>query len=265
LPTSSDLAVEIRGVGKSYQLGQLKDIRHRLLHWVQNRAMGGHLYDTQFFALEDVSFDIARGECIGILGENGSGKSTLVQIISGISVPTAGEIVVRGRVLPLLEVGAGFHPELTARENVFLFGTIIGIPRKEIAEALPDMFRFAELDWDHVDTPLKRYSMGMRARLSFAVAMRFPADIYVFDEVMAVVDDHFRGIAVREIQELVARGKTVIFISHDLDLVRTLCTRGVWLDRGHMRELGPIERIADLYSAAELEGLSAEEAEAAQV
>jgi ABC-type polysaccharide/polyol phosphate transport system ATPase subunit len=167
--------------------------------------------------------------------------------------------------MPLLEVGAGFHPELTARENVFLFGTVIGIPRKEIGEALPGMFRFAELDWDHVDTPLKRYSMGMRARLSFAVAMRFPADIYVFDEVMAVVDDHFRGIAVREIQALIARGKTVIFISHDLDLVRLLCTDCIWLERGRVREAGPIERVADLYEAAELEGLSAEEATAAQI
>ena len=166
MPTSSEHAVEIRGVGKQYQLGQLKDFRHRILHWVSNRAMGGHLYDSQFFALEDVSFDVRQGECLGIVGENGSGKSTLVQIISGISVPTAGEVVVRGRVLPLLEVGAGFHQELTARENVFLFGTIIGIPRKETGEALPDMFRFAELDWDHVDTPLKRYSMGMRARAS---------------------------------------------------------------------------------------------------
>jgi ABC-type polysaccharide/polyol phosphate transport system ATPase subunit len=227
--------------------------------------MGGHLDESQFFALADVTFDIPRGECFGIMGENGSGKSTLVQIISGISVPTNGEVVVRGRVLPLLEVGAGFHPELTARENVFLFGTIIGIPRKEIGEALPDIFRFAELDWDHVDTPLKRYSMGMRARLSFAVAMRFPADIYVFDEVMAVVDDHFRGIAVKEIEELVGRGKTVIFISHDLDLVRRLCSRGAWLHRGQLREVGPIERVADMYSSAELEGLSADEAEAAQV
>jgi lipopolysaccharide transport system ATP-binding protein len=265
LPTTSELAVEIRGIGKSYQLGQLQDIQRRVLSWIQNRAMGGHLYDSQFFALADVSFDIRRGECFGIMGENGSGKSTLVQIISGISVPTTGEAVVRGRVLPLLEVGAGFHPELTARENVFLFGTIIGIPRKEIGEALPDMFRFAELNWDHVDTPLKRYSMGMRARLSFAVAMRFPADIYVFDEVMAVVDDHFRGIAVKEIEDLVRRGKTVIFISHDLDLVRRLCSRGVWLDRGRVREVGPIERVADMYSSAELEGLSADEAEAAQV
>ena len=141
-----------------------------------------------------------------------------------------------------------------------LFGTILGLSLKEINASMDEIARFGEIDDDHMETPLKRYSMGMRARLSFAVAMRFPADIYIFDEVMAVVDDHFRAIAVREIEKLVGRGKSVIFISHDLDLVRRVCTRGMWLDRGRLKMDGPIDEVARAYSAAEGDGRDAQAA-----
>jgi lipopolysaccharide transport system ATP-binding protein len=148
---------------------------------------------------------------------------------------------------------------------VTLFGTILGLSDEDIAGAMPEIARFGGIDEEHMDTPIKRFSMGMQARLSFAVAMRFPADIYIFDEVMAVVDDHFRGVAVSEIKHLIDRGKTVIFISHDLDLVREICTHGIWLDGGRLRMAGDIDRLAETYRRFQLTGLDREEAEAAQV
>ncbi|MFL5885215.1 MAG: ABC transporter ATP-binding protein [Thermoleophilaceae bacterium] len=269
MPTGSEnghgraLALDARGLGKTYQLGQLQDVQ---------RAAGRLLRRGQqppprkpFMALDDVSFQVARGDGFAMLGSNGSGKSTLVQIMSGISVPTEGSLTVRGRVLPLLEVGAGFHPELTGRENVTLFGTILGLSDEEIESAMPHISQFGGIDEEHMDTPIKRFSMGMQARLSFAVAMRFPADIYIFDEVMAVVDDHFRGVAMSEIKHLMERGKTVVFISHDLDLVRELCSHGIWLDGGKLRMSGPIDGLAEAYRRFQLAGLDSEEAEAAQV
>ena len=157
----------------------------------------------------------------------------------------------RGRVLPLLEVGSVFHDELTGNENVELFGTVLGIDATTIREAFPAIREFSGIDEWHMQTPLKRYSTGMRARLSFAVAMRFPADIYIFDEVMAVVDDHFRHMAMAEIDRLNKSGATIIFISHDLDVVRRVCTHGLWLKNGNVQMDGPIDQVADAYAIAQ--------------
>ena len=263
MPTSSEPAISASGLGKDFRLGELTDVRKA----ISRRVMRDRIHEPRpdFHALEDVDFDVPRGEALGILGANGSGKSTLVQIIAGISVPSAGRVEIEGRVLPLLEVGAGFHPELTGRENVGLFGTVLGLTQDQIREAMPLIADFAELTQAHMDTPLKRYSMGMQARLSFAVAMRFPADIYIYDEVMAVVDDHFRGIAAQEIHRLHERGATILFISHDLDLVRNLCDTGLWLERGHVRMHGPIDEVADAYHEAQLHGLDAAEAAASEL
>jgi lipopolysaccharide transport system ATP-binding protein len=247
LPTSSDLAISARALGKDYRLGELTDVRR----FIQQRVGGDQLQSRpDFHALDDVSFDVHRGEAVGVLGTNGSGKSTLVQIVAGITVPTAGEVAVTGRVLPLLEVGAGFHSELTGWENVTLFGTILGLSRQEIRTSMSAIADFGEIDAAHMDTPMKRFSTGMRARLSFALAMTFPADIYIFDEVMAVVDDQFRATAAEEIRTLHERGRTVLFISHDLDQVRQLTDRAIWLDRGHLRMDGPIGEVADAYGGA---------------
>ena len=249
MQTSSDeFAISARGLGKDYRLGELTDVRR----FIQKHVVGdrGRRARPDFHALDDISFDVPHGEVVGIVGTNGSGKSTLVQTVAGITVPTSGEMVVRGRVLPLLEVGAGFHYELTGWENVTLFGTILGLTRQEIRNSLDAIAEFGELDAAHMATPVKRFSMGERARLSFAVAMVFPADIYIFDEVMAVVDDKYRATATEEIKTLNARGKTVLFISHDLDQVVTLCQRGIWLDRGRLRMDGPIEDVAQAYSEA---------------
>jgi ABC-type polysaccharide/polyol phosphate transport system ATPase subunit len=243
------LAVEAEGLGKTYNLGELATVAARARRLI--RPGGETTHHPPFNALRDVSFSLAAGECLGIVGENGSGKSTLVQLIAGITVPNAGLLRVRGRVLPLLEVGAVFHDELTGRENVELFGAVLGINPHAVATAMPAIGEFAGIDDDHMDTPMKRFSTGMRARLSFAVAMRFPAEIYIFDEVMAVVDDHFRALALREIEQLIEARATVIVISHDLEVVRSLAHKGLWLDRGTMQMFGPIDEVADAYRAAE--------------
>src|SRR5690242_14755226 len=168
---------------------------------------------AMFEALRGVSFETYPGECFGIVGTNGSGKSTVLQVLGGITLPSSGAMTVRGSVLPLLAVGAGFHIELTGRENSFLYGTILGLDRRVIESKLDDIAAFAELE-RYFDTPLKRYSQGMQSRLCFAIAMLFPANIYCFDEVLAVVDGEFKDRCLKEVRTLVASGSTVFFISH---------------------------------------------------
>jgi len=166
-------------------------------------------------------------------------------------VPTRGSLTVRGRVLPMLSIGAGFHIELTGRENVVLQGAILGVPWRTVLARMEDIMAFAELE-RHADTPLKRYSSGMQSRLSFAIGMRFPADIYIFDEVLAVVDRAFRDRCLDEIQRMVGSGPTVLFVSHDLDQVSRLCDRTVWLDRGSARAVGQTAEVLDMYRTAGL-------------
>ena len=201
-----------------------------------------------FKALSDVSFTVQRGSFFGIVGANGSGKSTLTQTISGITVPDAGTITIGGTILPLLEVGAGFSEDLTGRENVVLLGAILGIPSSDVNDSIEAILDFAGIH-RHFDTQLKRFSSGMKARLSFATAVCFPADIYVFDEVLAVVDDDFRERCTTEMQRLHGEGKTILFMSHDLDLIGSICSEGMWLDRGVVRTVGKIADVADSYVA----------------
>jgi ABC-type polysaccharide/polyol phosphate transport system ATPase subunit len=200
-----------------------------------------------FDALRGVSFEAYPGECFGIVGSNGSGKSTVLQILAGITLPSSGSMLVRGTVLPLLAVGAGFHLELTGRENSFLFGTILGLNRRVIESKLDAIAAFAELE-RHFDTPLKRYSHGMQSRLCFAIAMLFPASIYCFDEVLAVVDGEFKERCLNEVRTLVRGGATVFFISHDLDQVGLLCDRVMWLDSGEIREIGTTGEVVERYT-----------------
>jgi ABC-2 type transport system ATP-binding protein/lipopolysaccharide transport system ATP-binding protein len=201
----------------------------------------------RFHALTDVTFEVEAGSFFGIVGHNGSGKSTLTQVISGIAVPTTGTVDVWGRILPLLEVGAGFNEELTGRENVMLLGTILGLKPREIEAALPRIVEFAGVA-RHLETPMKRYSSGMKARLSFATAIGLPADTYVFDEVLAVVDDDFRNRCIAAMRDLHARGSTVILMSHDLNLIREVCEAGLWLNQGRVMRVGNIEEVADAYA-----------------
>jgi lipopolysaccharide transport system ATP-binding protein len=241
----SNLAVQCIGLTKRYELGELLSLKRTL------SALSPRKSDPteQFAALHDVTFQVPRGSFFGIVGSNGSGKSTLTQIISGITVPSAGEARVWGRILPLLEVGSGFNDELTGAENVALLGAVLGLDPAEVRVALPRIAEFAGVE-RHLDTPLKRYSSGMRARLSFATAICFPADTYVFDEVLAVVDEDFRDQCVEELSLVNGTGRTIIFMSHDLDLVRHTCREGMWLERGHVRAVGPMDAVAAEYETA---------------
>jgi ABC-type polysaccharide/polyol phosphate transport system ATPase subunit len=197
-------------------------------------------------ALVDVDFTVQRGESFGIVGTNGSGKSTILQILAGTTLPTGGQMVSWGRVLPLLAVGTGFHSELTGRENVTLFASTLGVSRAAIEERMDAVEAFAELD-RFMDTPVKRFSSGMVSRLSFAIAMSFPADIYLFDEVLAVVDGEFQARCLAEIKRLHREGRTVVFVSHDLDQVAEVCSKVMWMERGRRREAGDCMEVLEAY------------------
>lgn len=242
------MAIECCGLSKAYRLGEELTLRRSLSRLTPGRSAprGG------FWALDDVTFSVPRGDFFGIVGSNGSGKSTLTQVISGITVPTRGEARVWGRILPLLEVGAGFHEELTGRENIFLLGTIIGLARRHIAESVDRIAHFAGVG-QHLDTALKRYSSGMRARLSFATAICFPADTYVFDEVLAVVDAEFRQTCMDELGRLNELGRTIVFMSHDLDLVVDTCRTGMWLEKGRVRMVGAMDAVGAAYAAGHVD------------
>ncbi len=241
MPTSSEPALSCEGLGKAFRLGEELSLQHTL-RTITRRASASE----RLWALEDVTFEVERGSFFGIVGSNGSGKSTLTQLMSGITIPTTGRLRVWGRVLPLLEVGTGFHLDLTGRENVDLLGTILGLSHEEIEAELPRIVDFADVE-RHLETPLKRYSSGMQARLSFATAVCFPADIYVFDEVLAVVDDDFRDSCVEQLRRLNDEGRTIIFMSHDLELVERLCSSGMWLEQGVVRKVGSMEEVARAY------------------
>src|SRR3954470_21894798 len=242
---SARTAISAKGLSKHYRLGELQSLR-RTLRRLARRDHADAAQDLA--ALEEVAFTVYRGEAIGIVGTNGSGKSTLLQILAGTTLPTGGEMEVHGRVIPLLAVGTGFHPELTGRENVTLFAASLGIPREAIASRMDAVGEFAEIE-RHMDTPVKRFSSGMLARLSFAIAMQFPADVYVFDEVLAVVDGEFRGRCIDAIKGLHREGRTIIFVSHNLDQVDDVCERVMWLERGSVRDLGPAHEVLSAYQS----------------
>ena len=236
-------AIRAEGISKRYRLGEhqsLGQTARRLLR--RRRPSDGDNFD----ALSDVGFTCERGETLGIVGSNGSGKSTLLQILAGTTLPTAGELRVTGRIVPLLSVGSGFHPELTGRENMTLLATSIGVPRQVIEGRAGSVAAFAELE-RHMDTPVKRYSSGMISRLSFAIAMQLPADVYIFDEVLAVVDSEFQARCLEEIRGLRASGRTVMFVSHHRTQILDVCSRVLWLERGRVQTIGPSADVLAAY------------------
>jgi lipopolysaccharide transport system ATP-binding protein len=215
------------------------------------RALVGHLlrprgWREQFWALRDVSFAVAPGEALGIIGTNGSGKSTLLKLTARLLCPTAGRITVQGRVAALLELGAGFHPELTGRDNIYLNASILGIPRRRIDACFGDIVAFAGLE-RFVDTPVKRYSAGMQARLGFAVAVHVDPDVLLLDEILAVGDLQFQERCRERVHALHAAGRTVLLVSHDLAAVGEFCTRVLWLHEGRVRAIGAPEAVISVY------------------
>jgi len=238
------VSLSARGLTKRYRLGELHNLRRTIRHLTRRNGSADR---PTLVALSEVDFTVHRGDSFGIIGTNGSGKSTVLQILAGTTLPTGGEMEVHGRVLPLLAVGTGFHPELTGTENVRLFAASLGIPRDVIESRMDAVAEFAELE-RHMDTPTKRFSSGMLSRLSFSIAMQFPADIYVFDEVLAVVDGEFQARCLEAIKGLHREGRTVIFVSHSLDQVAEVCDRVMWLDQGRLARLGPTTEVLDDYA-----------------
>lgn len=197
-------------------------------------------------ALSDVSFDVAPGETLGVIGANGSGKSTLLKILAGIVRPTRGSVAVRGRLAALLELGAGFHPEISGRENVEITGLLLGLTRRQIAARFDDIVRFAGIE-EFLDAPVKTYSSGMAVRLGFAIAAASDPDVFLVDEVLAVGDEAFAHRALEKFADFERAGKTLVFVSHDLALVTERCRRAIWLDRGRVAADGPAASIVALY------------------
>jgi ABC-type polysaccharide/polyol phosphate transport system ATPase subunit len=197
-------------------------------------------------ALRDVSFAVDRGEAFGIIGRNGSGKSTLLKLISGILKPTSGKVAVNGRIAALIELGAGFHPEITGRENIYINGIMLGLTRREIEQRFDKIVEFSGIK-EFLDQPVKTYSSGMYVRLGFAVAVHVDPDILIIDEVLSVGDEEFSAKCVAKIQEMKYRGVTLIFVTHQLDQVRTLCDRALWLDHGMLEAIGDPMRVVDAY------------------
>ncbi len=261
------VAIQIEDVSKRYRLGlthanSLRDLANGLLAGVLNRrgaaaadaGNAGNAGDTQrgrrasseFWALHDVTFDVKEGDRLGIIGRNGAGKSTLLKVLSRITSPTSGRIEILGRVASLLEVGTGFHPELTGRENVYLNGTILGMTRTEVSRQFEAIVDFAGVE-TFIDTPVKRYSSGMKVRLGFAVAAHLEPEIMIVDEVLAVGDLEFQRKCLGKMDEVAKSGRTILFVSHNMSAVSQLCNRGVVLHQGRTAGAMPISEAIDLY------------------
>jgi lipopolysaccharide transport system ATP-binding protein len=256
----SDSIIRVENLGKKYIIAHQKQERYTALRDViVNRAKSvgrrflqpleqrksGSTYE-EFWALKDVYFEIKRGDRVGVVGRNGAGKSTLLKILSRITDPTTGRVSVKGRVASLLEVGTGFHPELTGRENIYLNGAILGMGKAEIKRKFDEMVAFAEVE-KFLDTPVKRYSSGMYVRLAFAVAAHLESEVLVVDEVLAVGDVTFQEKCLGKMEDVSSSGRTVLFVSHSMDSLRRLCTSGIYLHSGTVKTVGDIDSIISQY------------------
>jgi lipopolysaccharide transport system ATP-binding protein len=261
--SNADIVIRAEGLGKRYRIEHQRErVRYRALRdhlasvaaefvraladRVHGRTVGEKRSVEEFWALKDVSFDIKRGEVIGIIGRNGAGKSTLLKVLSRITEPTTGRVEIRGRLGSLLEVGTGFHPELTGRENIYLNAAILGMTRAEVRKKFDEIVAFAEVE-RFLDTPVKRYSSGMYVRLAFAVAAHLDPEILVVDEVLAVGDSAFQKKCLGKMQDVARGGRTVLFVSHNLAAVESLCTEAVHLDRGSIVTRGEIQSVVRSY------------------
>ena len=210
------------------------------------RLIKGNLLYNDFIALDDVSFSVQKNDLLGIVGLNGAGKSTLLKILAGVFTPTSGTVKVNGTVAPLIEVGAGFDPELTAKENIFLNGLILGYSKKFLKDHFDEIIDFAELE-NFVNVPVKNFSSGMYARLGFAIATVVKPDILIVDEVLAVGDFQFYQKCERRISDMIKNGVTIILVSHDISMIERLCTKLLWLEHGKVKDFGDKERICEQY------------------
>src|SRR5947208_6449706 len=242
---SSDFAISLKNVNKSYRLwgrgSQFATLKSALLKRDLKLEP-----EATVPALKNISFQVHRGEAFGIIGRNGSGKSTLLKIVSGILKPTSGRVAITGRIAALIELGAGFHPEITGRENIYINGIMLGLTKRDIESRFDRIVEFSGVA-DFLDQPVKTYSSGMYVRLGFSVAVHVDPDVLLIDEVLAVGDEEFSQKCVAKIQEMKYRGVTLLFVTHQLDQVRNLCDRALWLDYGEAKAIGDPVRVVDDY------------------
>lgn len=235
--------IEVINISKKFSIGQKSsDIRHS----ISNFLAFNHNKKPEIWALKDVSFEVQEGEVFGLIGPNGSGKSTLLKILSKITYPTSGKAILRGRVSSLLEVGTGFHNELTGRENIYLNGSILGMKRAEIRQKFDEIVDFSGIE-QFIDTPVKHYSSGMYVRLAFSVAAHLEPEILLVDEVLSVGDLEFRQKSMGKMNEVAKQGRTVIFVSHNLDAIESMCSSGTYLERGILRTNSKISEVVNAY------------------
>jgi lipopolysaccharide transport system ATP-binding protein len=239
-----ELAISARGLGKRYRVGAVETGMRRLRRRLAGAESPGHIW-----AVRDLSFDVEQGESLAIIGRNGAGKSTLLKVLSRVTEPTAGYVDVAGRVGALLEVGTGFSAELTGRDNVFLNGAILGMPRAEVARKFDEIVAFSGVE-RHIDTPVKWYSSGMYVRLAFAVAAHLEPAILIVDEVLAVGDAEFQKKCLGRMAEVTREGRTILFVSHNMQIVRRLCQRAILLEEGRMVAEGDVESVVRGYLAS---------------
>ncbi len=231
MPTN---VIEITDVSKRFVIRKEKSLKERLVNFGRS-----NLHKDDFWALRDIDLSITSGRTVGLIGPNGSGKSTLLKTIGGILQPTSGSVQLRGRLAALLELGAGFHPDLTGRENVYLNGAILGMSEQEIDAKFDDIVAFSEIE-KFIDTEVKFYSSGMFLRLAFAVAVHTDPDVFLVDEILAVGDEPFQKKCLARIRELKASGKALVIVSHDLHMIEQLCDRAILLEHGHVVSDGPV-------------------------
>lgn len=243
-PGASPLVLKFEGVSKSYLRNAGRALlRHHLMSWLKRAPL------ETFRALDDASFEVRAGESLAVVGSNGAGKSTLLRLATGISSPDSGRVTIRGTVAALMELGAGFHPDLTGAENLVLNASLLGLSRKKTYEEFDSMVEFSGIG-EFIEEPLRTYSSGMTLRLAFAVAVRVNPDILFIDEVLAVGDQQFQSKCVEEIKRLKHAGKTLICVSHDIAVVRDLCERALWLEHGKIKMFGPAGDVLDSYQSA---------------
>jgi ABC-2 type transport system ATP-binding protein/lipopolysaccharide transport system ATP-binding protein len=244
-PPENACAIRLENLCVMYRVPRerVASITEFAIRWAQRR-----LEYVDFWALRDVSLQVPRGAIFGVVGPNGAGKTTLLKTVARVLHPTRGRVVVRGQVAPLLDLAAGFHPELTGRENVYLYGALLGYSRRELQESFESIVDFAEL-WDFIDAPLRTYSTGMTARLGFSVATSRYADVLLVDEVLAVGDARFQARCQDRMRDFRAQGATIVYVTHGLTEAKKVCDQVAWLSEGRLQAVGPAERVIEAYAA----------------
>ena len=235
----------VKVLNVSMRFNMTSEIIHSFKEYVI-KLLKRQLFFKEFWALKDVSFSLKKGEILGIVGFNGSGKSTILKIVAGVLEPTTGNVQVKGKVAPLIELGAGFDPELTARENIFLNGSVLGYSKKFMENKFDEIVEFSELR-EFLDTPLKNFSSGMYARLGFAIATVIAPDILIADEILAVGDFHFQEKCEKKIKEMMKQGTSILFVSHSIEQVEQLCDRVIWLEKGTLKMEGSVLEVCEAY------------------